>query len=63
MIYRRVIFLDTMAAVAVLVAETVRKRYTAGREGGGGGEVARYIEGGVGGGRRGERKEKGWVSS
>lgn len=60
MIYRRVIFLDTMAAVAVLVAETVRKRYTAGREGGGRSRDTSKVGWG---GRRGERKEKGWVSS
>lgn len=50
MIYRRVIFLDTMAALVVLVAETVRKRCA--RRGGG---VAREdaIEGG------GEEKRKG----
>lgn len=51
MIYRRVIFLDTMAAVAVL--ETVRKRYIRRRGLGREGEVARYIEGG---GESGKRK-------
>lgn len=53
MIYRRVIFLDTMAALVVLVAETVRKRCA--RRGGG---VAREdaIEGGGG-------EEKGWFQA
>lgn len=55
MIYRRVIFLDTMAAVAVLVAETVRKRYTAGRGGGRSRDTSKVGWGG-GGGESGKRK-------
>lgn len=50
MIYRRVIFLDTMAALVVLVAETVRKRCA--RRGGEGVAREDAIEGG---GRRRER--------
>lgn len=56
MIYRRVIFLDTMAAVAVLVAETVRKRYTAGREGGGRSRDTSKVGWGGEGGESGKRK-------
>ena len=51
MIYRRVIFLDTMAALVVLVAETVRKRCA--RRGGEGVAREDAIEGG------GEEKRKG----
>lgn len=54
MIYRRVIFLDTMAALVVLVAETVRKRCA--RRGGEGVAREDAIEGGGG-------EEKGWFQA
>lgn len=55
MIYRRVIFLDTMAALVVLVAETVRKRYAGGR-----GRARGCIEGGESGKRKGGFKLRSW---